>query len=103
MVIVFVIALVVVVAGLAAALFLGRIGGRLEPPTHTSAFEPLPEHDLIGADIDALRFDQTLRGYRMGQVDQVLDRLKHEIEERDRVIADFEAARHEQAYEQLKP
>lgn len=100
--IVFVIALVVVAAGFAAALFFGFIGGRMEPATHTSPYEP-PTEDraLRPSDIDALRFDQTLRGYRMGQVDQVLDRLKQEIADRDALIADYERRVHQTSYDSL--
>jgi DivIVA domain-containing protein len=43
--------------------------------------------DAPGAhDVDAVRFGLGLRGYRMDQVDEVLDRLAAAIEERDAVI-----------------
>ncbi|MDQ0735613.1 DivIVA domain-containing protein [Arthrobacter agilis] len=38
-------------------------------------------------DVDAIRFGLGLRGYRMDQVDEVLDRLAAALEERDAVIA----------------
>ncbi len=38
-------------------------------------------------DVDAVRFGLGLRGYRMDQVDEVLDRLAVALEERDAVIA----------------
>ncbi len=38
-------------------------------------------------DVDAVRFGLGLRGYRMDQVDEVLDRLAGALEERDAVIA----------------
>jgi len=40
-------------------------------------------------DIDAIRFGLGLRGYRMDQVDEVLDRLAVALEERDAVIRDL--------------
>ena len=40
--------------------------------------------------MDALRFTVALRGYRMDEVDAVLDRLVGEIEVRDARIAELE-------------
>lgn len=45
---------------------------------------------LTGEDLRRLRFGVTLRGYAMGQVDDLLDRLSDELAERDRRIADLE-------------
>jgi DivIVA domain-containing protein len=45
----------------------------------------LPEH-AAAADIDRLRFAVGLRGYRMDQVDQVLDDLREQITAKDRQI-----------------
>jgi len=44
------------------------------------------------ADIDRLRFALGLRGYRMDQVDEVLDRLRDELAAKDSRIAELEAA-----------
>lgn len=44
------------------------------------------------ADVDALRFAVTVRGYRMADVDDALGRLGAEISERDARIADLESA-----------
>ncbi|MHA7143167.1 DivIVA domain-containing protein [Arthrobacter sp. TmT3-37] len=41
------------------------------------------------ADVDAVRFGLGLRGYRMDQVDEVLDRLAAALEERDALIGDL--------------
>jgi DivIVA domain-containing protein len=38
------------------------------------------------SDVDALRFALGLRGYRMDQVDQVLDELRNQLEAKDREI-----------------
>ncbi|WP_394939160.1 DivIVA domain-containing protein [Psychromicrobium sp. YIM B11713] len=50
----------------------------------------LPERPKA-EDIDRIRFSLGLRGYRMDQVDQVLDRLSAELTRRDQRIADLEA------------
>lgn len=84
---VFLIALLVVVIGLVVFAVLGHFGAHLEDPTGTSPFESLPRGVLTPEDIDQVRFDQTLRGYRMGQVDEVLDRLRAELQARDEEIA----------------
>jgi DivIVA domain-containing protein len=72
----------VLVAGLlfviASAVF-GR-GEVLPPlPRATTATE-LPASGITGADVDAVKFTQTLRGYKTSEVDWVLDRLGREIE-----------------------
>jgi len=43
------------------------------------------------SDVDRLRFAVGLRGYRMDQVDQVLDELRDQLAARDRQIADLGA------------
>lgn len=50
----------------------------------------LPE-DAGPSDVDHLRFAIGLRGYRMDQVDQVLDELRDQIAAKDRRIADLGA------------
>ena len=62
-------------------------------PLRTASIEPvaslppvlLPEH-AAAADIDRLRFAVGLRGYRMDQVDQVLDDLRDQISAKDQKI-----------------
>lgn len=46
----------------------------------------------VPADVDRLRFSLGLRGYRMDQVDEVLDRLRDEIAAKDARIAALEQA-----------
>ena len=48
----------------------------------------LPE-DATTADIDRIRFAVGVRGYRMDQVDQVLDELKAQITRKDRELEDL--------------
>lgn len=81
-------ALLVVVVGLAVAVAVGRIPVTgMGDPTTTSPYEGLPEGPVTDEDLEQLRFDQTMRGYRMNQVDGVIDRLRDELLERDHEIA----------------
>lgn len=50
----------------------------------------LPEHPQA-ADIDQIRFSVAFRGYRMDQVDEVLDRLRAELAAREAEIRDLQA------------
>lgn len=74
---IFVVAVVLVALTVAAAL--GRIDGSLAEPVSTQSYVPLPPDRLTPDDIDALRLDTALRGYRMDQVDDVIGRLAREI------------------------
>jgi DivIVA domain-containing protein len=44
---------------------------------------PLPDDQLTPDDIDELRFDTAMRGYRMSQVDAVIERMRREIGDLD--------------------
>ena len=72
----------VLVAGLlfviASAVF-GR-GEPLPPLPRATTATVLPASGVTGADVDAIKFTQTLRGYKTSEVDWVLDRLSSEIE-----------------------
>ena len=50
----------------------------------------LPVDDVDRAAIERLRFSLAFRGYRMDEVDEVLDRLIRELEIRDNRIAELE-------------
>ncbi|HEX5565698.1 MAG TPA: DivIVA domain-containing protein [Streptomyces sp.] len=91
------IALVVVVAAVALAVVGGgdgpgrtATGGLAEaPPDRLDA--PLPsDRPVHRSDLDALRLPMAVRGYRMAEVDDVLDRLGAELAERDARIAELE-------------
>jgi DivIVA domain-containing protein len=86
-VIVFFLLVVVLLVGLTAALVTGKLGGVMAEPTSTSGFEGLPEGPVATEAIAGLRFDQAFRGYRMDQVDAVLDRLAAELRARDEELA----------------
>ena len=59
----------------------------MEPPSSSLPFRGLAGGDLRPADLEQLRFDAALRGYRMDQVDGVLDRLAEELARRADEIA----------------
>ncbi len=77
---------IVVLCGV-VALLLGRLGGGLGAATSTLSHEPLPDDTITDDDLDELRFDVALRGYRMGQVDGVLARLRRELHAKDEELA----------------
>ncbi len=79
----------VVVLCFAVALVLGLVGGQggLGGASSSLSHERLPEGELHDADLDDLVFDVGLRGYRMSQVDGVVDRLRRELREKDEQVA----------------
>jgi DivIVA domain-containing protein len=84
------IAVVVIAAlGVAALAAVGGLGQMSKDPVRDTYRQDLPPADqpLMAADIQTLRFGLSLRGYAMGQVDDVLDRLAAEIAARDAIIA----------------
>ncbi len=72
-------AVAVVLVGLTVAAVFGRVDGSLTEPTSSLSYLPLPDEPLTPADIADLRLDTGWRGYRMEQVDEVIDRLSAEI------------------------
>ncbi len=79
----------VVVFVLASAVF-GR-GEQLAPLPPGSTPTTLPAEGVTGDDVRALRFQQALRGYRMSEVDWVLERLSGELDELRSRVAELEA------------
>jgi len=83
---------IVLVVGAAALVALGG-GGSLPEAERDRLAADLPlERQLDRADLDGLRFPMALRGYRMDEVDDVLDRLGVELAHRDGRITELEAA-----------
>jgi DivIVA domain-containing protein len=84
--------LVVIVALLAAVGWLAvGGGGHMSEPAPDRPDLALPRDGLLERrDVDQVRFSVGARGYRMDEVDDVLDRLAHEIEVRERRIAELE-------------
>ena len=74
-----VLVLVAVVLFGAASLLFGR-GEQLPPLPRGTTVTVLPAFGVTGSDVDAVKFTQTLRGYKTSEVDWVLDRLGRELE-----------------------
>jgi DivIVA domain-containing protein len=68
----------VVLFAIGSVLF-GR-GEALPPLPHSTTATVLPASGVTGADVDAVKFTQTLRGYKTSEVDWVLDRLGQELD-----------------------
>ncbi|GFG75046.1 DivIVA domain-containing protein [Mycobacterium botniense] len=68
----------VVLFGVAAFVF-GR-GEQLPPLPRATTATVLPASEITGADVDAIKFTQVLRGYKTSEVDWVLDRLGRELD-----------------------
>jgi DivIVA domain-containing protein len=81
---------VLVVGGLlflAGSVLLGR--GETQPPAELdrSPVELPDDHPVTGDDVRALRIAPALRGYRMTEVDWLLDQFAQTLDERDEEIA----------------
>jgi DivIVA domain-containing protein len=74
-----VLVLVAAVLFVVASVLFGR-GEPLPPLPRATTATVLPASGVTGADVDAVKFTQTLRGYKTTEVDWVLDRLGQEIE-----------------------
>lgn len=87
-----IVAAMAVVVGGAALVALGG-GGSLAEAVPDRLAVALPQHrPLARHDVDDLRLPMAVRGYRMDEVDTVLDRLGAELALRDARIAELEAA-----------
>jgi DivIVA domain-containing protein len=94
MYIVFVVVAAVVVFAVAAAA-VGH-GDGLEEPFPDMERPYLPDGKVEPVDIDDVHFAVAFRGYRMDQVDSVLDRLAEELIKRDQHISRLERIVHTQ-------
>jgi DivIVA domain-containing protein len=68
----------IVLFGVGSVLF-GR-GEVLPPLPRATTATALPASGVTGADVDAVKFSQALRGYKTGEVDWVLERLGQELD-----------------------
>jgi DivIVA domain-containing protein len=84
--------LLAVLAVLAAIAVVAAGGGgsMSAPAPDRSPCGELSVDDVDRAAVEQLRFTLVFRGYRMDEVDGVLDRLVSELEARDRRIAELE-------------
>jgi len=74
-----VLVLVGVVLFAVSSLLFGR-GEMLPPLPRVTTATVLPASGVTGVDIDAVKFTQTLRGYKTSEVDWVLDRIGQELD-----------------------
>lgn len=84
----------VAVIGGVVLLATGRISGSLpdaDPAPDLTGLEEVPLGELSAAEIEHVRIDQALRGYRMDEVDALVDRLSAEVSARDALIAQQQA------------
>ncbi len=74
-----VLVLVGIVLFAVGSVLFGR-GEELPPLPKGTTATVLPASGVTGADVDAVKFTQTLRGYKTSEVDWVLDRLGQELD-----------------------
>ncbi len=79
----------IVVVIVIALLAVGRFG-ELPAPSHDRPPLDLPDGAIEPRDIDAVRFAVGVRGYRMDEVDEVLDRVADDLATRDERIDQLE-------------
>ena len=79
---------------LGASLLLGR--GETQPPAELdrSPVELPDDRPVVGDDVRALRLSAAVRGYRMTEVDWLIDQFAQILDERDAEIAALEARLH---------
>jgi DivIVA domain-containing protein len=82
-----VVAMIVVVT--VAAVAVGH-GGGLDPAESDLVRPVLPSGPMTADDVESVHFTVGFRGYRMDQVDDVLDRLGEELTDREARIAELE-------------
>ena len=101
---VFVLGVLVVAAllFLGASLLMGR--GETQPPAELdrSPVELPDDRPVTGDDVRALRVSVAFRGYRMTEVDWLLDQFAQALDERDAEIAALRARAHPAAAEEPK-
>jgi DivIVA domain-containing protein len=81
---------VAAVVFLLASVLFGR-GEELPPLPPGASPTRLPASDVTAEDLRAVRFQMVLRGYKMSEVDWVLERLGTELDELRGRVADLEA------------
>lgn len=81
----------IVLFAIGSVLF-GR-GEVLPPLPQATTAISLPATEITGADVEALKFTQTLRGYKASEVDWALDRLGREIDQLRAELAETRASR----------
>ena len=81
--------LVAAVVFLLASAVFGR-GEELAPLPRGASPSRLPAGEVVGDDVRGLRFQQVVRGYKMSEVDWVLERLGTEVDRLRARVAELE-------------
>lgn len=89
-----ILAVAAVVFGI-AAFVVGRSEGMVPAPPDAGD-DNLPPGRLAAEMVDRARFGLAFRGYRMAEVDAVLDRLRDELADRDAELRDLHGGADEQ-------
>ncbi|HYO86383.1 MAG TPA: DivIVA domain-containing protein [Dermatophilaceae bacterium] len=93
--VVFVVVVLVLLVGVLAAVVVGWRGGLsigMPEPTSTMGFAGLESEELTSQAVAQVRFDRVFRGYRMDQVDAVLDLVRADLAEREAALAELTSA-----------
>jgi DivIVA domain-containing protein len=81
---------VLAVIGGIAVVAAGRGGSLSEPDPERATTGSLADDEVDRSHVDGLRFTLALRGYRMDEVDEVLDKLVDELDRRGERIRELE-------------
>lgn len=73
-------------------LALGRGDGLAEQELDDVVVDLPPDRPVVASDVESVRLPLAIRGYRMAEVDDVLDRLAAELAVRDAQIRDLQSA-----------
>jgi DivIVA domain-containing protein len=87
----------------AVAAVTAGFGDLMKPAFQDARPVGLPEHQVGPDDLEALRFNVVLRGYKMADVDAVLHRLSRELAERDAVLAELRDGSHPRSFRPEPP
>ena len=79
------------VVAVTAALATSRIGRMPDAPFDREPADMPSDRWILGRDLDRTRFALGVRGYRMDQVDDILDRLARDLVQRDGYTAQLES------------
>ena len=90
MTLVFLLAAILVIA-VGAMLAVGRLGELPDVEPDRAPLALPDDRPMVRQDVDGVRFAVGMRGYRMDEVDDVLDRLATEVDQRDAKIAELES------------
>lgn len=84
----------VAVLGIAAMVAAGKFGEMSTEPIHDRFVPDVPaDRPIAATDLESVRFSSAARGYDMEQVDDLVERLSAEVEDRDAELEQWRAGR----------